>query len=64
MQLWLDEGDPTEQLLDRCVLVFAELLGDRSQFCVRILVYGSLDTLNVSCVLRATRISAKFTVLG
>jgi len=50
MQFWLDEGDPIKQLLDHRVLVFIVLLRDRDQFRVRVLVYGGLDTLGVSCV--------------
>ena len=59
MQFWLDEGDPIKQLLDHCVLIFIELLRDRGQFRVRVLVYGGLDTLGVSCVLQTTSASVR-----
>ena len=64
MQFWLDEGDPIKQLLDHCVLIFIELLRDRGQFRVRVLVYGSLDTLGVSCVLRTVSVGVKSGVPG
>jgi hypothetical protein len=59
MQFRLDEGNPIEQLLDHCVLVLVELLRDRGQFGVGLLVYGGLDALSVSCVLQTARISVK-----
>ena len=62
MQFRLDEGDPIEQLLDHCVLVFVVLLRDRDQFRVRVLVYGGLDSLGVSCMLQTTNVGVRSVV--
>ena len=59
VQLWLDEGDPIEQLLDHLVLVLLELLRYRGQFSISFLVYSGLDTLGVSCVLSVTGVGSR-----
>ena len=62
VQLWLNEGDPIEQLLDHLVLVLFELLRYRGQLSISFLVYGSLDALGVSCVLSVTGVGSRLTV--
>ena len=59
VQLWLDEGDPIEQLLDHLVLVLFELLRYRGKFSISFLVYGGLDAFGVSCVLSVTGIGSR-----